>query len=141
MIHTCLSALFIEHPKIVASVIYLFSVRLKIQNILPVRKCRLSLPGVLLINSVRNRCINNPCATHEEGLGVAGSAFDGGWGTRWWRDVGGGTGHKGWTICVGEYGNVGVHGDFKVVRSGSEMLDGGWNFSCGGCGVLDEEDT
>ena len=154
MIHTCLSALFIEHPEIVASVIYLFSIRLKIQNILPVRtsslfssfnklkrKCRLSLPGVLLINSVRNRCINNPCATHKEGLGVAGSAFDGGWGTRWWRDVGGETGHKGWTICVGEYGKLGVHGDFKVVRSGSEMLDGVWNFSCGSCGVLDEEDT
>ena len=81
------------------------------------------------------------CATHKEGLGVAGSAFDEGWGTSWWRDVGGETGHEGWTICVGEYGKTGVHGDVKVLRSGSEMLDGGWIFSCGGYGVLDEEDT
>ena len=29
-------------------------------------------------------------ATYKEETGVPGSIFNGGWGTRWWRDVGGG---------------------------------------------------
>ena len=42
---------------------------------------------------------------------------------------------------VGEDGKVGVHGDVTVDRSGSEMLDGGWNFSWDDCGVSNEENA
>ena len=36
---------------------------------------------------------------------------------------------------VGKDGKVGVHGDVTVDRSGSGMLDGGWNFSWDDCRV------
>ena len=34
-------------------------------------------------------------ATYKEKPGVASSTFNGGWGTRWWRDVGGGADNEG----------------------------------------------
>ena len=37
---------------------------------------------------------------------------------------------------VGEDRKVGVHGDVTVDRSGSGMLDGGWNFSWDDCAVV-----
>ena len=42
---------------------------------------------------------------------------------------------------VGEDGKVGVHGNVTVDRSGSGVLDGGWNFSWDDCSVIDEEDA
>ena len=33
-------------------------------------------------------------STYKKESEVAGSAFDGGWGTRWWWDVDGGAGEK-----------------------------------------------
>ena len=66
------------------------------------------------------------CATCKEESGVAGSTFDGGWGTRWWQDVDGGAENKEWVVGVGEDGKVGVHGDVAVDRSGRGMLDGRW---------------
>ena len=77
----------------------------------------------------------------KEEPGVAGSAFDGGWGTRWWWDAGRGAENEGWAVGVGENRNVGVHGDVKVCRSGCGMLNDGWNFSWDDCRVSDEEDT
>ena len=72
MTHTCLNELWIEHPGIVASVIYFFPICSRVQYVLYVKnsslfsffnvlkkKCRLSLPVVLFINSVTNRCTNN----------------------------------------------------------------------------------
>ena len=52
------------------------------------------------------------CATYKEQSEVASSTFDGGWGTRWWRDVDGGAENEGWAVSVGQDGNVGVHGDY-----------------------------
>ena len=76
MTHTYLNELWIEHPVIAASVIYIFSICSKVQNALYVKnsslfsffnvlkkKCRLSLPVVLFINSVTNRCISNTLST------------------------------------------------------------------------------
>ena len=34
------------------------------------------------------------CTTYKKESEVPGSAFDGGWGTRWWWDVDGGAGEK-----------------------------------------------
>ena len=65
---------------------------------------------------------------------------DGGWGTRWWRDIDGGAENEEWAVFV-EDGKVGVHGDVTVDRSGSGMLDGGWNFSWDDCALSDEEYT
>ena len=42
---------------------------------------------------------------------------------------------------VGEDGKVAVYGDVTVDRSGSWMLDGGWNFIWDDCGVPVEEDA
>ena len=42
---------------------------------------------------------------------------------------------------VGEDGKVGVHGDVTVDRSGSGMVDGGWNCIWDDCGVSVEEDA
>ena len=44
-------------------------------------------------------------------------------------------------MAVGEDGKVGVNGDVTVDRSGSEMLDGGWNCIWDDCWVSVEEDT
>ena len=66
-------------------------------------------------------------ATCKEEPGVAGSTFDGGWGTRWWQDIDGGAENEGWAVGVGEDGKVGVYGDVTVDRSESGMVDGGWN--------------
>ena len=73
-------------------------------------------------------------ATCEEVPGIAGSTFDGGWGTRWWQDVDGRAENEEWAVGVGEDGKVGVYGDVTVDRSGSGMLDGGWNFIWDHCG-------
>ena len=48
------------------------------------------------------------CATCKEESGVAGSTFDGGWGTRWWQNVDGGAENKEWVVGIGEDGKVGV---------------------------------
>ena len=80
------------------------------------------------------------CATYKEKPGVADSTFDGVWGTWWWQDIDGGAENEEWVVRVGEDGKVGVHGDVTVDRSGSEMLDGGWNFSWDDCGVSNEEE-
>ena len=82
-------------------------------------------------------------ATDEEEPGVAGSTFDGGWGTRWWQDVDAGAENEEGAVGVGveEDGKVGVHGDVTVDWSGSGMLNGGWNFSWDDHGVSDEEDA
>ena len=72
MTHACLNELWIEHPGIVASVIYFFRFaqeckmcrmlktppHISFFNVLK-KKYRLSLPVVFFINSVPNRCINN----------------------------------------------------------------------------------
>ena len=42
---------------------------------------------------------------------------------------------------VGKDGKVGVHGDVTVDRSGSGMLDGGWNCIWDDCRVSVEEDA
>ena len=84
---------------------------------------------------------SNGFATCKEKSGVAGSTFDGGWGTRWWQDVDGGAENKEWVVDVGKDGKVGVHGDVTVDRSGSGMLDGGWNCIWDDCGVSVEEDA
>ena len=81
------------------------------------------------------------CATCKEELGIAGRIFDGGWGTRWCQDVDGGAENKGWVVGVGEDGKVEGYGDVTADRSGSGMLDGGWNFIWEDCGVLIEEDA
>ena len=81
------------------------------------------------------------CLTCKEESGVAGSTFDRGWGMRWWQGVDGGAENKECVESVGEDGKVGVHGDVTVDRSGSGMLDGGWNFTWGDCGVSVEEDA
>ena len=81
------------------------------------------------------------CATYKEKPGVAGSTFDRGWGKRWWRDIDGGAENEEWAVRIGEVGKVGVHGNVTVDRSGSGVLDGGWNFSWDDCGVSDEEDA
>ena len=44
-------------------------------------------------------------------------------------------------MSVGENGKVGVHRDVTVDWSGSEMQDGGWNFSWDDYWVSDEEDA
>ena len=75
------------------------------------------------------------CARCKEEPEVAGSTFDGGWGTRWWRDVDGRGENDEWTVGVGEDGIVGVHGDDTGDRSGNGRLDGGWNFSGNEFGV------
>ena len=77
-------------------------------------------------------------ATYKEGPGVAGSTFDGVWGTRRWWDVDRGTEDEEWAVSVGEDGNVVVHGDVTWDRSG--RLYYGWNFSWDECRVWDEED-
>ena len=84
---------------------------------------------------------SNGFATCKEKSGVAGSTFDGGWGTRWWQDVDGGAENKEWVVGVGKDGKVGVHGDVTVDRSGSGMLDGGWNCIWDDCRVSVEEDA
>ena len=81
------------------------------------------------------------CLTCKEESGVAGSTFDRGWGMRWWQGVDGGAENKECVESVGEDGKVGVHGDVTVDRSGSGMLDGGWNFTWDDCGVSVEEDA
>ena len=63
------------------------------------------------------------CTTFKES-GVAGSIFEGGWGTRWWQDTDGEENEE-WAVDVGEDGKVGVYGDVTVDRSASGMLDGG----------------
>ena len=62
------------------------------------KKCQLSLPVVLFINATwgtpgGNVCTSSVtrCTTCKEEPGVAVSTFDGGWGTRLWQDVDGGT--------------------------------------------------
>ena len=65
------------------------------------------------------------CATYEKEPGVAGSTFNGEWGTGWWWDVDGGAESEGWALVVGEDGNVGIHGDITGDRSGSGRLDCG----------------
>ena len=62
-------------------------------------------------------------------LGVAGSTFDGGWVTRWWWDIGEAAENEGWAVSVGDDGKLRAYGGVAVNRSGSGMLDGGWNFS------------
>ena len=42
---------------------------------------------------------------------------------------------------VGEDGKVGAYGDFTLDRSGSEMLDGDWNFNWDDCRVSVQEDA
>ena len=81
------------------------------------------------------------CEICKEEPGVAGSTFDGGWGTRWWRDVNRGAENEEWAVGVEEDGKVGVHGNVTVGRSGSGMLDGGWSFIWDDCGISDEEDS
>ena len=44
-------------------------------------------------------------------------------------------------VGVKKDGKVGVHGDVTVDRSGSGMLDGGWNCIWDDCGVSVEEDA
>ena len=76
MTHTCLNELWIVHPRVVASVKYIFSICSRVQNVLYVKnsslfsffnvlkkKCRLSLAVVFFINSVTNRCISNTLST------------------------------------------------------------------------------
>ena len=69
MTHTCLNELWIVRPGIVTSVIYFFqSAMLKTPpyfffSIVLKKKSRLSLPVVLFINSVTNRCISNTLST------------------------------------------------------------------------------
>ena len=41
----------------------------------------------------------------------------------------------------GEDGKVGVHWDVTLDRSGSRMLDGGWNSNLDDCRVSVEEDA
>ena len=55
------------------------------------------------------------CATYKEELRDAGSTFDGGWGTRWWQDLGGGKENERWAV------GVEVHGHVAVDRSRSGM--------------------
>ena len=73
MTHTCLNELWIVYPGIVASVIFFFQFAQECKmycmlktppppNVLK-KKCRLSLPVVLFINSVTNRCISNTLST------------------------------------------------------------------------------
>ena len=81
------------------------------------------------------------CATCKEEPGVAGSTFDGGWGTRWWQNVDERAENYEWAVGVGEDGKVAAYGDVTVDRSGSWMLDGGWNFIWDDCGVPVEEDA
>ena len=76
------------------------------------------------------------CETCKEESAVAGSIFDGGWGTRWWQVVDGGAENKEWVVGLGKGGKV--HEDVTVDRSG--MVDGGWNCISGDCGVPKEED-
>ena len=80
-------------------------------------------------------------STYKEKPGVAGSTFDGGWGTRWWQDVDRGTENKKWAVGVGEDGKVGVYGGVTVDASGIWMLEGSWNFSWDDRGVPVEEDA
>ena len=40
------------------------------------------------------------CITCKEQPGVAGSTFDGGWGTRWCQNVDGGAKNEGWAVSV-----------------------------------------
>ena len=42
---------------------------------------------------------------------------------------------------VGEGGKVGVCGDFTMDRSGSEILDGDWNFNWDDCRISVQEDA
>ena len=87
-------------------------------------------------------CIFQLCLVqHKEELGIEGSTFDGAWVTRRWWDVCGAAENEGWAVSVAEDGKLGVHGGITVNRSGSGMLDGGWNLSWDDGGVLDEEDT
>ena len=88
-------------------------------------------------------CISSStrCATYKEKPGIPDSTFDRGWGARLWRDIDGGAENEEWTVCVGEDGKVGVHGDVRVDRSGSGVLDGDWNFSWDDCGVSDKKDA
>ena len=59
----------------------------------------------------------------------------------WWQDVDGGAENKKCVVGVGKDGKVGVHGDVTVDRSGSGMVDGGWNCIWDDCGVSNEEDA
>ena len=59
---------------------------------------------------------------------------------RLWQDVDGGAKNTKWVVGVGEDGKR-VHGEVTVDRSGSRMLDGGWNFSWDDCGVSVEKDA
>ena len=81
------------------------------------------------------------CATCKEERGVAGSTFDGGWGTRWWQDAYGGTENEEWAMGIGQDGKAGVYGAITVDRSVSGMLDEVWSFSWPDCGVSVEEDA
>ena len=74
MTHTCLNELWIVYPGIVASINFFFqfdqerkkhvknSSLFSFSNVLK-KKCLLSLPVVLFINSVTNRCISNTLST------------------------------------------------------------------------------
>ena len=44
-------------------------------------------------------------------------------------------------MAVGVDGEVGVYGDVTVDKSGSEMVDGGWNCIWYDCGVSVEDDA
>ena len=67
--------------------------------------------------------------------------FLGGWDTRWWQGVDEGAENEEWAMGVREDGKLGVYGDVAVDRSGSGMVNGGWNFSWDKSGVSDEEDA
>ena len=56
--------------------------------------------------------------------------------TRWWQDIDGRAENEEWVVLVRGDRKVGVHGDVTVDRSGSGMLDGGWNFSWDDCAVV-----
>ena len=75
------------------------------------------------------------CAIYKEGLRVAGSAFDRGWGTSRLRDIDGRVEDEGWAVGVREDGHEGeVTGD----RSGT--LNYGCNFNWNECEVANEKD-
>ena len=65
------------------------------------------------------------CTKFKEEPGTVGSTFDGGWGTRWWRDLDEGSENEEWAVGESEDGKVGVHGEVTVDRCGGGMIDGG----------------
>ena len=70
------------------------------------------------------------CATCKEKPGVAGSTFDGGWGTKWWRDVSGGVENEEWAVGVEQDDcRVSDEEDSEVgeVKSLVGLLDGIWS--------------